>query len=134
MKRMFVGLLVLGLFATLAVLAQNKPPEFQSVQVVSTVEPAYPVMAVFGGTVVFDVTIGPQGEIENIDVVHDAPGFSEPAMKAIKQWKFKPATLGGQPVTSVIPVAFTFSQPALWWTKSGTASTQFNSGSLVPSK
>jgi periplasmic protein TonB len=134
MKRIIIGTFVLGLFATLAVLAQNKPPDFQPVQVVSAVEPAYPVMAIFGGTVVLDVTVGPQGEIENIDVARAAPGFSETAMAAIKQWKFKPATLNGQPITSVVPVAFSFSQPAVWWTKGSATSQQSSAGGLFPSK
>ncbi len=84
-----------------------RPPE-----IVSTSEAVYPMNAVNGGTVVLAVTVSESGEVQDIKVVRDAPGFTPSALQAVKQWKFKPARLNGKPVGAVIPVAFSFGFPA----------------------
>ena len=89
--------------------------DFQPPQVVSTAEPSYPANTVAGGTVVLKVTVGASGEIEDVSVLQDAMGFTQQAIEAVRKWKFKPAMLDGKPVVASIPVAFSFSQPVVWW-------------------
>jgi len=94
--------------------AQDPPSRFQPAEVVSAVEPVYPLNTVYPGTVVLEVTIGPLGEVQNVKVVRDAPGFTTEAQRAIRKWRFRPARLDGEPIRSVMPVAFSFSQPLVW--------------------
>ena len=51
------------------------------------------------GVVIVQAIINKQGEVTNVKVLKGLPmGLSEEAVKAIKTWKFTPATLNGKPV------------------------------------
>ncbi|MCP3962999.1 MAG: energy transducer TonB [bacterium] len=51
------------------------------------------------GVVIVQAIIDREGNVTNVKVLRGQPmGLSEEAVKAIKQWKFKPATLRGKPV------------------------------------
>jgi TonB family protein len=53
----------------------------------------------FSGTVIVEAVIDKDGRVGDIRVLRGQPfGLSEKAMDAVKQWTFKPATLGGKPV------------------------------------
>jgi TonB family protein len=103
--------------ALLIARAQKSELYFQPPQVVTAEEPSYPANTVAGGTVVMNVTVSASGEIENVRVLRPAGGFTQPALEAVRKWKFKPASLDGKPVTASIPVAFSFSQPIVWWNR-----------------
>jgi len=96
---------------------QKSSLNFQPPQVLTTVEPSYPANTVAGGTVVLKVTVSASGEIKDVLVLQQAAGFTQQALEAVRKWKFKPATLDGKPVTASIPVAFSFSQPIVWWNR-----------------
>ena len=114
-----LALTSLMLIAGLAVLkGEDRTPKFEPAAAISTVEAVYPPNVVNPGTVVLEVTVGPSGEIENVKVVREGPGFTSEALRVIRQWKFRPAKLDGQPIRSVIPVAFSFSQPLVSWPRS----------------
>ena len=52
------------------------------------------------GVVIVQAIIDKQGNVTNIKVLKGLPmGLEEAAVDAMKQWKFKPATLNGRPVT-----------------------------------
>lgn len=95
--------------------AQEPAPHFQPPQVISTVEPNYPANSVAGGTVVLEVKVSSGGEIQNVRVLQHAKGFTKQAVEAVKKWKFQAARFNGKPVQASIPVAFSFSQPIVWW-------------------
>lgn len=94
--------------------AASITPKFQPPEVVATAAAAYPIKSVAFGTVVLEVHLDATGEIEDVSVERDIPPLTEQALQAIKQWRFKPATLGGKPVKSVVPVAFMFVRPDLF--------------------
>ena len=65
------------------------------------------------GMVSISVTIDEKGAVTSATVTKSTnSGFDEPALDAVRQWKFKPAKKGGQPVavTVVLPIRFTNSQ------------------------
>lgn len=105
--------------ATLCAGGHQAPIDFQPPQVIQTAEPAYPANAVAGGTVVLRVTIGPGGELKNVEVLQGASGFTQQAVETVKKWKFAPARFDGKPLVASLPVAFSFSQPIVWWNRKG---------------
>ena len=82
---------------------------------VRKVEPPYPQMAKIArvqGPVVLAAIIGKDGTITNLHVVSTAsPLLNQSALEAVKQWKYKPYILNGEPVEvdTTITVNFTLS-------------------------
>lgn len=65
------------------------------------VEPQYPPLAKqarIQGSVVLHAIIGKDGRIENLQVVQGHPMLSGAAISAVKEWRYKPYYLNGQPV------------------------------------
>lgn len=51
------------------------------------------------GVVILRTLIDDEGNVVDIEILKELPmGLSEAAVDAVKQWKFEPATLGGEPV------------------------------------
>ena len=68
---------------------------------VKKVAPEYPEkarQARIQGTVLMRAEINKQGDIENLTVISGAPDLAESAVKAVKQWKYRPYLLEGEPV------------------------------------
>ncbi len=93
--------------------SQTEELLFEPVQVVSTAEANYPPNTIMAGTVVFEVTVGADGQAERVRTVRDIPPLTQAAERALKQWTFRAATLDGKPVRAAIAVAFTFTRPVL---------------------
>jgi protein TonB len=76
------------------------------------VRPTYPALARqarIQGTVVLQAVIGKDGSIQNLKVVSGHPMLAPAALEAVKQWKYKPYYLNGEPVEvdTTINVNFT---------------------------
>ena len=68
---------------------------------VSRVEPQYPAMAKTArvqGQVVLQAIISREGTIENLRVISGHPMLIQSAIEAVKQWRYKPYLLNGEPV------------------------------------
>ena len=82
---------------------------------VRRVEPQYPQMAKIArvqGAVVLNAVIGKDGAIQNLHVERSAsPLLNQAALEAVKQWKYRPYILNGEPVEvdTTITVNFTLS-------------------------
>ena len=76
--------------------------------------PKYPVKALEPRTVILQLVIGPNGEVQHRGVVRDAPPFTTSALKAIEDWRFAPATMNGEPVDSSVVLAFCFRAPVIY--------------------
>jgi len=82
---------------------------------VNKVEPAYPILARQArvqGQVVLSAIISRQGAIENLQVISGHPMLVPAAIEAVRQWRYRPYLLNGEPVeveTEVI-VTFTLAQ------------------------
>jgi periplasmic protein TonB len=65
------------------------------------VNPVYPPLARqarISGTVVLRAVISKDGSIENLQLVSGHPMLAPAAIDAVKQWKYKPYLLNGEPV------------------------------------
>jgi len=83
--------------------------------VVSKVAPSYPPdarAARIQGSVVLGVIIGKDGNVQHVRVISGDPMLAPAAIDAVKQWKYRPYILNGDPieVDTQITVNFTLSQ------------------------
>jgi protein TonB len=63
------------------------------------------------GEVTLEAVVGPDGTVKDVRVVKSldrATGLDEEAMKTARQWRFKPATFQGQPVSHLVLIVMTF--------------------------
>jgi periplasmic protein TonB len=68
---------------------------------VHEVRPVYPPLARqarIQGTVVLQAIIGKNGSIENLQVVSGHPLLAPAAIAAVRQWRYRPYSLNGEPV------------------------------------
>lgn len=78
---------------------------------VHRVEPVYPVIAArarIQGTVQLRALIAKDGSIENLQVITGHPILQQSALEAVKQWRYKPYILNGEPleVETIVIVNF----------------------------
>ncbi len=66
-----------------------------------------------GGTVVFRVLVGVDGQPGLTRVVKDAPPMTVSARTAVAGWKFSPAKVNGKDVISGVIIAFRFRTPSV---------------------
>jgi TonB family protein len=65
------------------------------------VDPVYPPLAKqarIQGTVILQVVISKSGDIENVQLFSGHPLLAPAAIDAVKQWKYKPYLLNGEPI------------------------------------
>ena len=82
--------------------------------VIHTVQPMYPPLARTArvqGAVQLAAIIGKDGTIQNLHVISGHPLLTQAALDAVKQWRYKPYILNGEPVEvdTQITVNFTLS-------------------------
>ncbi len=78
---------------------------------ISKPEPTYPAIAKAAriqGTVVLSATISKTGTIEHLTVVSGPQMLAQSAIDAVKQWRYKPYLLNGEPVEVQTAVNVTF--------------------------
>ena len=80
---------------------------------VTTVQPSYPEFAreaQIQGKVILHVLVGKDGRVKNVKVKRSITGLDDVAVKAVKQWVFKPALSNNKPVAVwvEVPVDFHF--------------------------
>lgn len=79
---------------------------------INRVEPSYPEAvrkARLEGVVKVEAVVTATGSVEEVKVVNSSsPPLDASAVRAVQQWKYKPATLNGQPVAVYLTVTVTF--------------------------
>jgi TonB family protein len=79
---------------------------------VKRVEPVYPAEA-RGQSLAEDIellaTLDPQGNVTNAEALTGAQILRQPAIDAVKQWKFRPVLRDGQPVIALTSTTISFS-------------------------
>ena len=84
----------------------------QAAVLISMVQPVYPASArALGieGVVSLHFVIDKNGFVKNVTVVKGDAAFTQAAIDAVSQWRYKPATMGGTPVDTDADVNLKFS-------------------------
>lgn len=79
---------------------------------VSRVAPEYPNIAVNAhvqGVVVLEAVVGRDGRVEEVKVLRSIPLLDAAAIAAVRQWRYSPLLLNGQPQRFVLTVTVSFS-------------------------
>src|SRR5205807_1142385 len=74
---------------------------------IKDVKPIYPQVAMAAkveGMVIIEATIGKDGSVQDAKILRHVPLLDQAAMDAVKEWKFTPTTLNGQPVEVLMTV------------------------------
>jgi Gram-negative bacterial TonB protein C-terminal len=90
----------------------EKDLDYVPAGIVSVVYPDYPVNSVAWGSVVVQIAVSPEGKTDIPQVLYGMAPFKDLTLKALRKWRFQPATLGGKAVLSQLTVAFIFQIPA----------------------
>jgi TonB family protein len=87
------------------------PPDVSSGLLIKEVQPVYPPLARqanVSGMVVLDVDISRDGAVEAVRMVQGHPLLVSAAIDAVKQWRYKPLMLNGQPTAMTTQVSVNF--------------------------
>jgi protein TonB len=88
-------------------LSSGMQPPRKTVDVV----PLYPTIARnahIEGIVILEVVIDARGQVESVRVLKSIQTLDQAAMDAVRQWKFTPTLLSGQPIPIVMTVTVNF--------------------------
>jgi TonB family protein len=89
-------------------------PQVQEGNLITKVDPLYPPLAIqarIQGLVRFNVVIGKDGRVANMQLVSGHPLLVAAAQDAVRQWVYKPTLLNGDPVEVVTEVEVNFTLP-----------------------
>jgi protein TonB len=81
---------------------------------ITKVDPLYPPLATqarIQGVVRFNIVIGKDGRVSNVQLVSGHPLLVAAATDALRQWVYKPTLLNGEPVEVVTQVEVNFTLP-----------------------
>jgi TonB family protein len=89
------------------------PPDWQSTKIFQTVEPLFPMqlqqLSVTSGEARVVINVDATGKLSEWLVIgYTMPEFADVAVRAIKQWRFEPARLRGEPVGTTVELTFHF--------------------------
>lgn len=88
--------------------------EEPATRLIHRVQPEYPAEATqkrIQGAVVLNVQVLGNGSVGNIEVASGDPLLAEAAVHAVRQWKYQPYVVDGQPVQSQTRITIRFSLP-----------------------
>ena len=80
-------------------------------RVVSLVPPVYPVLAKKArvqGTVIMEATVTAEGTVDEIHVISGNPLLIQAAIDCLKQWRYEPTYLNGEPVPVILTAKINF--------------------------
>jgi periplasmic protein TonB len=83
----------------------------QPANLIHQVKPTYPILARTTrtqGVVVLEAVIGRDGSISSLRVVSGHQLLTQAAIDAVKQWKYRPTLLNGDPVEVITTITVTF--------------------------
>ena len=78
-------------------LIQRVPPEYPSAARLARIQ----------GAVQLSVIVGPDGRVQNVQLVSGPAMLAQAAIEAVLQWVYQPMMLNGQPATVQAPITLT---------------------------
>jgi Gram-negative bacterial TonB protein C-terminal len=99
---------VLATFAIASTAAPSSKPVFHPAELVSAEGIFRPILSVASGPVILEASVGADGVVTDVVATYPIASLSEPSIRAIRNWKFKPATFDEKPVESRVTVAVLF--------------------------
>ena len=78
---------------------------------IADVAPTYPMIARSArvqGVVILEAVLDASGSVESVRVLRSIPLLDQAALDAVRQWRFTPALLNGEPVPVVMTVTVNF--------------------------
>ena len=85
---------------------QIAPPKL-----VRTVKPAYPELAInarVSAIVILEAQVDTRGHVKTVKVLRGSPLFDNAAVDAVKQWRYQPLLLNGEPTGFILTVTVAF--------------------------
>jgi protein TonB len=85
--------------------------QIKSPELIYRVPPEYPELAVqarLAAIVIVEALVGLDGRVKSVTVLRGAPLFDEPAVAAVKQWRYKPLLLNGMPTEFLLTATVKF--------------------------
>jgi protein TonB len=83
----------------------------QQARLIQQTPPVYPQAARdagLSGTVRLFIIVGKNGTVQNIQLLSGHPLIAPAAMEAVRQWRYQPTMVNGQPVEVAAPVNIAF--------------------------
>jgi periplasmic protein TonB len=83
----------------------------QAGKLIHKVSPVYPELAIrahVSGTVLLEATIDEEGNVADLKILDGPPLLRDAAYDAVKQWKYLPTMVGGEPVPVMAAVSVIF--------------------------
>lgn len=80
-------------------------------RVIQRVEATYPPelrAQRISGIVILEAEISATGDVQDVEVLKGQAGLAEAALEAVRQWKFEPATMNGQPIPVIFNLTVNF--------------------------
>ena len=80
-------------------------------RLVRRIDPAYPAIAVaarVSATVQLEAEVDARGQVASVRVERGHPLFDEAAVAAVRQWRYQPLLLNGEPTGFVLTVTVRF--------------------------
>ncbi len=80
-------------------------------RIIRKVEPVFPDLAVqsrISALVILEAEVDVRGYVKNVKVLRGHPLFDESAMQAVKQWRYQPLLLNGEPTGFILTVTVNF--------------------------
>jgi len=80
-------------------------------RIVRKVDPVYPDLAAsarIGAIVVIEAEVDTRGYVKFVKVLSGHPLFDEPALEAVRQWRYQPLLLNGEPTGFILSVVINF--------------------------
>jgi TonB family protein len=84
-------------------------------QLMRSVPPVYPETARrlgLKGAVTVEAQVAPDGSVKSVKALDGEPLLAKAAETAVKQWKYRPSYLNGEPVASTARIVLNFKPPA----------------------
>jgi protein TonB len=80
-------------------------------KLVRRVQPVYPELGIASraaATIVLEAQVDTRGNVKTVRVVRGHPLFDEAALEAVRQWRYQPLLLNGQPTEFILNVTVVF--------------------------